>query len=82
MLYVLIPHSAETWESFRMFTTYSAAEHTALLVAKDRVARGYEPDWCSIVGYNQGIDEFHPVFLYTIVDETRLYRERIPTPSS
>lgn len=82
MLYVLIPHAAETWESFRMFNSYSAVEQIALHVARERAAKGYDPDWCSIIGYNSGIDEYHPVFLYTIVDTTRLHRERLPTPSS
>lgn len=82
MLYVLIPHAAQTWESFRMFVSYSAAEHFALHVAKDLVSRGYDPDWCCVVGYSLGIDEYHPTFMYTVVDSTRLARDRIPTPSS
>lgn len=82
MLYVLIPHAAESWEHFRMFSSYSAAEQIALHVAKERVTQARDPDWCSIIGYSVGIDEFHPVFIYTIVDATRLHRERLPIPSS
>lgn len=82
MLYVLIPHMAESWEHFRMFSSYSAVEQIALHVARERASKGHDPDWCSIIGYNSGIDEYHPVFLYTIVGMTHLQRERLPTPSS
>lgn len=82
MLYVLIPHTAQTWEHFRMFASYTAVEQTALHVARERAANHQDPDWCFIIGYDAGIDEYHPMFVYTILDPTRLGRERLPTPSS
>ncbi len=81
MLYVLIPHTAQTWEAFRMFVSYAAAEQAALLAARGFERAGLDPDWCSIVAF-EGQDELYPVFLYTLVGSTRLHRERVPTPSS
>lgn len=82
MLYVLIPHSSgTTWEACRLFTAYSAAEQAALCAARDFARMGMNWDWCSIIAYTQGIDELHAVFLYTLIDPTRLQRERLLTPS-
>jgi hypothetical protein len=81
MLYVLIPHSAPSWESFRLFTTYAAVEQAALRAAQGFERTGFDPDWCSIIAY-EGQDELDPIFLYTLVGSTHLHRERYPTPSS
>jgi hypothetical protein len=81
MLYVLIPHTAQTWEAFRMFSTYSAAEQAALVAARGFERAGFDPEWCSIVAFD-GQDELHAIFLYTLVGSGHLHRERLPTPSS
>lgn len=81
MLYLLIPRNANTWESFRIFASYGAAEQAALVAARGFAQTGFDPDWCYIISYD-GQDELYPVFLYMLVGSTRLRRERVPTPSS
>ena len=80
MLYVLIPHTSETCDNFRFFTAYSAMEQAVLRAAQDFERRGYNPDWCSIIGYD-GQDELHAMFVYTLVGSQHLRRDRIPIPS-
>jgi hypothetical protein len=80
MLFVVIPHSGGSYEDFRFFSTFSSAEQAILLAAKGFERSRQNPDWCYMVGYD-GIDELHPVFLYTITATLQLYREPYPSPS-
>lgn len=79
MIYMLVPHEARSWEDFRMFTSYSAAEQIILHTARALSREGHSPDWCSLIAY-EGLDEIHPVFVYSIV-AGRLLREKWVSPS-
>jgi len=81
MIYVLIPRTAKNWMHMRFFSTYSAAEHTALSVARALAREGKPTDWCEIVAYD-GLDELSPRFVYGLVGAERLHRDDWPTPSS
>jgi hypothetical protein len=80
MIYVIFPHDDLTWNSARLFTSYSAMEQAVLIAARGFKREGYDPDWCFIVAYD-GVDELHPIFLYTIVNGIRLQRQAFPSPS-
>ena len=80
MLFVVIPHEERSYEDFRYFSTFSSAEQAVLVAAKGFRRLGQNPDWCILIAYD-GIDELHPVFLYTITPMIQLYREPYPSPS-
>ena len=80
MLYIVVPHRALTHDSMRFFTSYSAVEQAVLTAAKGFELGGFDPDWCCVIGY-EGIDELHPVFLYTLRGSEKLVREKWPSPS-
>jgi hypothetical protein len=80
MVYVLIPHSSDTCDQFRFFTSYAAMEQAVLRAAQDFERKGYNPDWCAVLGY-EGQDELQAVFVYTLVGSTRLRRDSVPSPS-
>ena len=79
MIYLLVPHSYQSWEDIQVFLTYSAAEQSVLRTAESLVRLGGREDWCCLIGLD-GIDEVRPVFLYT-VEGGRLFREDWPSPS-
>jgi hypothetical protein len=81
MIYILIPFRAQSYEAFRVFTTYTAAEQAALVAARGFEQTGFDPEWCSIIAY-EGQDELYPMFIYTLVGSSHLRRDRLPTPSS
>jgi hypothetical protein len=81
MFYVLIPHRAMTYEDYRMFVTFAAAEQAVFGPAKWYELNKGDPDWCTLIAY-EGIDELRPVFLYRIIASDRLAREPYPIPSS
>jgi hypothetical protein len=79
-LYMLIPHQARSNEDVRYFTTFASAEQSVFLAAQGYASRGEDPDWCTLVAYD-GVDELHPVFLFTIIAPDRLRRDPYPSPS-
>ena len=79
MIYLLVPYEAKTWEDFRMFTSYSAAEQIILQTARGLTREGRAPDWCSLIAYD-GTDEIYPVFVYTVAAGV-LLREKWVSPS-
>jgi len=80
MLYVLVPHAAESLEEFRFFTSFGMAEQVIFRAAKDYASKGQDPNWCVLFAYD-GIDALFPVFSYTLVAPDRLHREAVPSPS-
>jgi len=80
MIYIIIPHSTNTWENLRIFTSYSAAEQAVLKGARGFLREGHDLDWCYLVAYD-GTDEVFPVYIYTIIAQDRLRRYPYPTPS-
>lgn len=79
MIYLLIPHRAVSWEDFRFFLTYSAAEQQVLQTAVALAREGRQEDWCTLVGLD-GVDEVRPYFVYTL-EGGRLRRDSWPSPS-
>lgn len=80
MLYVLIPHRAESSDDFRFFVTFGVAEQIIFTAARGYAATGADPDWCTLVAY-YGTDELQPAFIYTIITVDRLRRDPFPSPS-
>jgi hypothetical protein len=80
MLYLLIPHKAESQEEFRFFTSFGVAEQVLFTASRGYAAQGGDPDWCVLIAYD-GTDELLPVFSFSYVAPGRLHRERIPSPS-
>ena len=80
MLFVLVPHTAKSYDAVRYFQSYSAVEQAVLVAAKDFERKGGDPDWCSVIAYD-GVDELLPIFLYFLVGSARLVREKFPSPS-
>jgi hypothetical protein len=81
MIYVLIPHTARTYEDYRLFTTFAMAEQQIFMVAGAYEREGRDPDWCCLIAYD-GVDEVQPVFLYSVIASDRLHREPYPSPST
>ena len=79
MIYVLLPHTAKTWEHARIFLSYALVEQITLQTARALVRGGELEDWCTITAYD-GMDEVHPVFVFW-VEGGRLHRESVPSPS-
>lgn len=80
MIYVLVPHRAQSRADVRYFTTFACAEQAVFLAAQGYASQGEDPDWCTLTAY-EGVDELHPVFLYTLIAPGRLHREPYPSPS-
>jgi hypothetical protein len=80
MLFVLIPHAARNEGDFRFFLSFSAVEQAAFVTAKGFEQSGVSPEWCYVIAYD-GVDELHPVFLYTLVGSGYLQRDPYPSPS-
>jgi hypothetical protein len=80
MLYMLIPHTAKSYEDFHLFTTFAMAEQQVFLTARAYERTGQDPDWCYLIAY-EGTDELRPVFLYSVLTSDRLRRDPYPSPS-
>jgi hypothetical protein len=80
MLYILIPHRAQTQEDIRLFTSFGAAEQAMIQAARGYLEAGESFDWAVLMAY-EGTDELFPAFSYTLVTPTRLHREPVPSPS-
>jgi hypothetical protein len=73
MIYTLVPH--ENTGGIRVFGSFGMAEQIAIQHARSRREWGLSPDWCYIVGYETGTDEYAPIWIWYVGAEGTLVRE-------
>lgn len=77
LVYVLVPSVAGgDWEEMEMYGTWSACEQRMLSVARRRLARGDDPNWCCTILYD-GIDKLEPLYSYSILPSGDIVRKNL-----
>jgi hypothetical protein len=73
MIYILFPY--DNVGAMRVFGNFGMMEQVVLRQANMRMQWHLDPDWCTVYGYEEGADEFVPIWVWHVGPSGNLIRE-------
>ena len=73
MIYILLPNDGA--DGLRVFTSFGILELVVIRQGALRQQWNLDPDWCTVLGFDEGVDECVPIWRWYLGPTGALIRE-------